>query len=316
MDSTVPESLGDSVTPGSLCPGGAFDYYNVPQATQWKSIYLPKVVARVNKYISGNLNLTTADVALFFDLCGYESQISGRLSPWCSAMTEEEFEDYQYGMDLYYWYTNGPGAGKPLAVNLPFVKRVVDLLAQGPGIKGVDQNGNAFDVPDLLMTFALDVNVNNIVGLAGVFDNEKPLPPNARSKNYNFVSSRITPMRGTVAFERLTCSPDAGFCKDKGKVKGKRAAPTSSSSASAAANGTYIRILLNDAVYPVANCQDGPGRSCSMEKYVKYISDKYAAFGNYKALCNATSNTAAPDVVLGASFFTDLRESWLGFLWA
>jgi hypothetical protein len=85
--------------------------------------------------------------------------------------------------------------------------------------------------------------------------------------------------------------------------------PTASPT-SAAANQTYIRIRLNDAVYPVTACQDGPGRSCLLSTYVNLIAKKYNATGNWHDNCNVT-NPASPKVVKGASFFTDLSLSWL-----
>jgi hypothetical protein len=73
--------------------------------------------------------------------------------------------------------------------------------------------------------------------------------------------------------------------------------PTASPT-SAAANQTYIRIRLNDAVYPVTACQDGPGRSCLLSTYVNLIAEKYNATGNWHDNCNVT-NPASPKVVKG-----------------
>jgi acid phosphatase len=82
---------------------------------------------------------------------------------------------------------------------------------------------------------------------------------------------------------------------------------------SAAGNQTYIRIRLNDAVYPVTACRDGPGRSCSLSTYVDLIAQKYNATGNWHDNCNVT-NQGSPEIVKGASFFTDLSLSWLNFV--
>jgi hypothetical protein len=81
--------------------------------------------------------------------------------------------------------------------------------------------------------------------------------------------------------------------------------PTSGST-----NQTYIRILINDAVYVVPSCQDGPGRSCLMSEYVALVKNKVAAAGDLRTRCNVT-NTASPTVLKGASFFTNLADSWL-----
>ena len=71
-----------------------------------------------------------------------------------------------------------------------------------------------------------------------------------------------------------------------------------------------MRILLNDVVYPVPSCQDGPGSSCLLSEYVEIVATKVAAAGNLHNRCNVT-NPLSPTTVKGASFFTDLADSWL-----
>ena len=90
--------------------------------------------------------------------------------------------------------------------------------------------------------------------------------------------------------------------------------PTGSPSAKAkspqAPEQTFIRIRLNDAVYPLPSCQDGPGRSCSVRNYAKYVNKKLQKQGSFAELCNAT-DPATPTEVAGASFFTNLAQSHL-----
>lgn len=56
---------------------------------------------------------------------------------------------------------------------------------------------------------------------------------------------------------------------------------------------SYVRIVLNDAVIPIPSCQDGPGFSCKLDNYNKYIASR---IGNvsYKQQCG---NPSAPDKV-------------------
>jgi len=44
---------------------------------------------------------------------------------------------------------------------------------------------------------------------------------------------------------------------------------------------------------------------------VNLISKKYEAVGNLTERCNVTES-GSPAILKGASFFTDLGESWLG----
>ena len=79
------------------------------------------------------------------------------------------------------------------------------------------------------------------------------------------------------------------------------------------ANQTYIRILLNDVVYPLRNCQNGPGHSCLLSQYAGFIHEKNIAAGEFKDYCNFTTANA-PTNINGARFFTDMTLDYLTFL--
>jgi acid phosphatase len=73
---------------------------------------------------------------------------------------------------------------------------------------------------------------------------------------------------------------------------------------------TFVRILLNDAVYPVPSCRDGPGGSCLLSKYVDIVKGRLSNAGDLVKKCNVTA-TGGPSTIKGASFFTDLAQPWL-----
>jgi hypothetical protein len=63
-------------------------------------------------------------------------------------------------------------------------------------------------------------------------------------------------------------------------------------------------------VYPVPSCKSGPGSSCLLSEYVAFIAARLEAAGDLPTRCNVTA-AGAPTAVKGASFFTDLSDSWL-----
>jgi hypothetical protein len=466
--------------------------------------------------ITGNLNFTTTDVSIMPYLCGFESQITGTLSPWCGVFSDAELKQYEYSQDLRYYYGMGPGTDLPSKMMLPYLNAMVGMLAQGPGINGTFANGTSFTLPKILTSFMNDGQITELGAATGIWDNTTILSGTEIPEGYNYISSHFVSMRGTVAFERLNCfvSPAVKardhVMKARGEVKideetvtiticptqtgpfathtklakssptsiitetqvytitscapeitncpvGKKTstvvtsktvvpveetststawqswttsttlvtasytvtscAPTvtgcsvgeltstiyetvtwcpvtasaslSGSSGSAtllatssynkactnkpkpkpstslsatgysspttsatgiynttflssstpvpyrnatstvthsnststsslpkptptsgSTNQTYIRILINDAVYVVPSCQDGPGRSCLMSEYVALVKNKVAAAGDLRTRCNVT-NAASPTVLKGASFFTNLADSWL-----
>jgi hypothetical protein len=439
--------------------------------------------------ISGTLNFTTADVSLFPYLCGFESQITGKLSPWCGVFSDAELKQYEYAQDLRYYFGVGPGVDLPSKMMLPFLNSLVGLLAQGPGINGTFANGTSYVLPDIITAFLNDGQITELGAATGVWDDSAVLSGLAIPDDWTYIASHFVSMRGTVTFERLTCAvpvkikarnelqglttvtkkkavtiticpTDTGLfpsvtstpavvppewitstilytkvytitsCKPEvtncpvGKVtstvytttticpvaatetggassatggsasrsgsivgsgpgssirtgsisgsgvkstssgsgsgsvsspgSGSLTAPFSSSTlasstgvysntastssfssdpnatstysysnatssatssatsmpTSGSTNQTYIRILLNDAVYPVPSCQDGPGKSCLLSKYVSFIQARLDAVGDLKERCNVTAS-GSPDTLKGASFFTDLSDSWL-----
>lgn len=460
----------------------------------WNKIYLPPILERIQTMITGNLNFTTTDVSIMPYLCGFESQITGTLSPWCGVFSDAELKQYEYSQDLRYYYGMGPGTDLPSKMMLPYLNALVGMLAQGPGINGTFANGTSFTLPKILTSFMNDGQITELGAATGIWDNTTILSGTEIPERYDYISSHFVSMRGTVAFERLNCfvSPTVKardhVMKARGEVKidgetvttticptqtgpfathtklakssstsiitetqvytitscapeitncpvGKKTstvvtsktvvpveetststawqswttsttlvtasytviscAPTvagcsvgeltstiygtvtwcrvtasaslsgSSGSATLSATGysspttsatgiynitslssstsvpytnatstpahsnststsslpkptptsgstnqTYIRILINDAVYVVPSCQDGPGRSCLMSEYVALVKNKVAAAGDLRTRCNVT-NAASPTVLKGASFFTNLADSWL-----
>lgn len=286
-------NIGNSLGPSDQCPnfdddeGG--DY-----ATEWASVYIPPIKERLESLIEGNFTFEDNDISQIPYLCGFESQITGQLSPWCGVFTDEELQQYEYANSLRYYYGVGPGTELEQTMMLPYLNALVGLLEQGPGINGTAADGASFTLPGLLATFLNDGQLNELVASSGVFDDEPALSGSEMNPDRLYVASHFTTMRGTIAFERLNCLSSS----------------SPGNSSSAANNATYVRIMLNDAVYTLPSCQDGPGGSCLLSDYASYVSDKLAAAGDWVTNCNVTVPDA-PTTVQGASFYTDLTSPWL-----
>jgi hypothetical protein len=273
-----------------MCPN-FHDDSGSDQVAEWNDIYIPPIQRRLQQLIKGNLTLTANDISQIPYLCGFESQITGQLSPWCGVLTDEELKQYEYANDLRYYYGVGPGTDLEKTMMTPFLDALMGLLAQGPGEEGKTSDGSEFDIPRILMAFLNDGQLNQLVTASGVMDAQPELDPKDKDDSRIWVGSRFTSMRGTIAFERMTCS---ATCKNGGQET----------------NETFVRIRLNDAVYRLPECHDGPGQSCALDKYRAYVGNKLASEGNFVKNCNVTV-AGAPTKVKGASFFTDLTSPWL-----
>jgi hypothetical protein len=333
-------------------------------------------VARLNAKIEGSFNFTQSEVSIIPYLCGFESQITGKRSPFCEIFTEEEILQYEYAQDLRYWYGSGLGTDIEKLQMLPTLDMLVRRFVDGPD-KTYTLGNSSFDAPNVIAAFSNDGQITQLIAASGVFDNEPQLPANRTLPDRKFRASRLTPMRGTIAFERLVCSP-AGSAPSSPASSAPSAVPSYTSSnqnssapvyttvshingsspgystgpatssilapslssvpgymnghapssvisyaptatgyatgprdcdapqkrdASPPPTATYIRVIMNDVVYPVANCNGGPGASCPLSQYQKLVQSKIAKAGSFTKFCNTTN--AAFESEPKANFFMD-----------
>ncbi|KAF5502436.1 Acid phosphatase PHO1 [Colletotrichum aenigma] len=308
-----PGGIGDSLAPSDMCPTFA-DTEGGDYVSQWNDVWIPPVLERLQALITSNLTLTENDVSQIPYLCGYESQITGRLSPWCDIFSDEEFLQYEYFQDLRYYYGVGPGTDIPSKMMTPYLNALMALFGEGPSVTGKRTDGSTFTLPKLIVSFLNDGQLNELVTASGVMDSQAPLSPTEKDDDRAWVSSRYTTMRGTIAFERLNCAVSGngtyGNATHASPPVKRCSNSTAPSPPSGSHNATYVRIRLNDAVYPLPSCKNGPGSSCLLEDYRKYVSNKLDSEGNWITNCNVTA-AGAPSTVKGASFYTDLTSPWL-----
>ena len=96
---------------------------------------------------------------------------------------------------------------------------------------------------------AHDTDITPIVTALGVLTPKEHLPVDHVTYNSKWSISDIVPMAGHLVIERLKCS----------------STPISKP-------GTYVRLILNEAVIPVETCQSGPGYSCPLADFTHTIS--------------------------------------------
>ncbi|KAK5116667.1 hypothetical protein LTR62_007341 [Meristemomyces frigidus] len=282
LNNTDPRSIANSLAASDLCANYNDDSGGA-NATTWQNIYTPPIVERINKLFTGNLNFTVSDILTFPYLCGFETQITGRTSPWCATFTEREFLDYEYAQDIRYWYGTGLGTQLEKNLMLPFLTQLVQRFVDGPNTTypPITGNGTMFHPNPLIATFSNDGQVNQLVAATGIFDHQPQLPATHAPEDRTFRSSHFVPMRGTVTFERLNCD-----C------------------------GLFMRIKLDDEVYPVAACQSGPGSSCPLEDYQALVAEKSQAAGEFEVECGIANSSVVPIGQDKNTFLTQLGLPW------
>ncbi|KAI9737436.1 MAG: hypothetical protein M1834_009590 [Cirrosporium novae-zelandiae] len=265
INSTDERSLANSLAASDLC-NTYKDNSGSPYTTTWGDMYLPPITKRLNKLLTGNLTFDDSDVSIFPYLCGFETQITGSTSPWCSVFTDSELRNYEYYQDLRYWYGSGPGAFKNDTVMLPLLEAIVKRFQDGPNKTYTSSDNTTFTPPKLTAMFTNDGQVNQLVSVSGIFDNQTALPATRIPDNQLYIASHIVPMKGFILFEKLSC-------------------PSSSTTTNSTTPEKYIRILLNNAIYPLPTCSSGPGQSCPLSQYAKLVSQKRKTAGSFVDIC-------------------------------
>lgn len=291
LNASDPAAWMNSLAPSDLCKAYKDDEGG-PYKEEWETIYVPPIQTRLNAMIKGNFNLTAGDISQIPYLCGFETQITQKRSPFCDIFTEEEILQYEYAQDLRYWYGAGLGTDIEKYQMLPVIDMLVERFMNGPNV--VYQLANStFNAPKIMTSFSNDGQLTQLMAAVGIFDDQAPLSGTTMDPERKFKASILTPMRGTIAFERITC---------------KSSPPVDACGAAFSTKDSYMRILLNDVVYPVVDCASGPGSSCPLAQYQEIVKGKVQEAGSFTKLCNMT-DTSLPAQSM-ATFFMDNTLPW------
>ncbi|CAK5265064.1 unnamed protein product [Mycena citricolor] len=292
LPDSVNYTFADSLTSSAGCPRYASGDRSGPATTAWRATWQNATIARLNKYIQG-LTLDVNDIGGFGDLCGFLTEVDGD-SSFCNTYTDSEWLKYEYAHDLNYYYGAGPGNPYSATVGYPWVKAMSDLFALGPG---KTTPGGNITPPPLIMSFTHDNNLPPIMSALGLWNNSDhegvyPLSFTKPSDRRQFRASHIVSFRGYVALERLSCTAHAPG-KTVHHVANQTLTPQTKQ---------YVRVRVNRAPVEIPACQSGPGRSCPLDQFTKYINkDRAAVAGDFIGTCGLSGVANATGV---NSFFT------------
>ncbi|PYI06530.1 acid phosphatase [Aspergillus sclerotiicarbonarius CBS 121057] len=199
--------------------------------------YLPQFDAaadRLNAQYQG-LNLNWTDVVSLMLMTAYELNTRSS-SDWIDVFTTDEWVSFSHIWNINFYYCSGPGNSYMRAVGALYINATLTLLNEGPS------SGSLF------FNFAHDSNITPIITALGIATPSTPLPTDRVSFHSPWKTEDIVPMGGRLTIERLNC--------------------TSSALAPA---GTFVRLVLNEAVVPLQECQNGPGYSCPLNNYTEFV---------------------------------------------
>ncbi|KAK5086378.1 hypothetical protein LTR05_003546 [Lithohypha guttulata] len=258
----------------------------------WENIYLKNATQRL-RALSGNYNWTVADSYNAQTLCPYETVAYG-FSNWCSLFTYDEWQGFEYSIDLQFQGNDGFLSPTGRGVGIGFVEEFYARL-QGhlynlpPGSTNVnttlDQMNNTFPLnQSLYMDFSHDTNIYSILTAFGLQQFSDKLSNSSITPNRNVTISHLTPFGARVVWEQIT-TPQP--------VKAQRPKNSNATMADFYNPGnrtSYIHMTISQRTVPLGfsypECGQRDDGWCEMGAFMNILSgllQQASCFGNYPA---------------------------------
>lgn len=234
----------------------------------WQANFTPNITARLNTNLPG-ANLSNADIISLMDLCPYNTvaDAQGIISEWCGLFTTDEWKSYDYYQTLGKYY--GYGAGNPLGPTqgVGFTNELIARLTGTPVVDHTSTNHTLDDNPatfplnrTLYADFSHDNDMTGIFYAMGLYNNTPALSKSSvqtAEELDGYSSAWTVPFAARMYVEKMVC-------EDTGSEE-------------------LVRVLVNDKVRPLVNCDADELGRCTVSKFVDSLS--FAREGGDWASC-------------------------------
>lgn len=262
----------------------------------WENTYLANATQRLRK-LSGNYEWSVADSYFAQTLCPYETVAFG-YSEWCSLFTYEEWEGFEYSVDLQFQGDDGFMSPMGRGIGIGFVEEFYARL-----------QGHVYDLPEgstnvnttlsgmeetfptkqkLYMDFSHDTNIYSIMTAFGLRQFSDNLSNSTITPNRNVTVSHITPFGARVVWEEI----DAPH-----PVKAQRPTVTDAKVSDYYEEGgatSYIHMTISQRTVPFGESYPECGKRddgwCERSVFMNILSGlletaryEYSCFGDYPA---------------------------------
>ncbi|KAF9265875.1 phosphoglycerate mutase-like protein [Marasmius fiardii PR-910] len=222
---------------------------------RWAEKYLKSAQKRLQAQLSG-YELTIQDVFTMQQMCAYETVAIG-YSKFCELFTQEEWEGFDYSLDLSFWYNSAFGSPVARVQGAGWIQEMIHRLERRPITEEDNKFSMNFTLDGDIRTFPVnqslyvdathEVVVLNIITALNLtsFAQDGPLPYDHILKNRKFRVSRLAPFATNVQFQLLSCDSQPG---------------------------PQIRVIINDGVAPLSGIEGCPSNNdgmCPVETFAR-----------------------------------------------
>lgn len=226
---------------------------------KWSSIFTPAITARLNANLPG-ANITQTETIYMMDLCPFNTvaDVNGRVSPFCALFNTTEWASYGYYESLNKWYGYGPGNPLGPTQGVGYTNELLARLTANRTYVNNDATSTNHTLDSAQSTFPLgrsvplyadfshDNDLTAIFSALGLFNTTAQLSNTtygSETQTKGYSASYTVPFGARAYFEKMLCPSH----------------PTEE----------LVRVLVNDRVVPLQNCDaDSLGR-CGLSAFVK-----------------------------------------------
>ncbi|BFZ55715.1 hypothetical protein PYCC9005_002756 [Savitreella phatthalungensis] len=289
--------FNNSLAGYNACPASNDNRTNVGVAgsyNQWISLYLRNATQRLNRYSNG-FNWTTSQAYAAQQLCPYETVALG-YSSWCDLFTYEEWQGYEYSVDLDFSAVFGFESPVGRAIGVGYVAEVLarinnHLITSPVGDLNITLDSMPSTFPTnqpIYFDFSHDVNIFSVLTAFGLTQFKGVLNPTSIQKNRTAIVSNMTPFGARLDIEIINAPYPVSASRTLAQLRSNSTAVYDYGG-----NATqYIHFLLNQRTVPLgrsyALCGNRTDGWCELGAFLNATANltqqanfDYACFGNY-----------------------------------
>ncbi|KAL5378201.1 hypothetical protein DPSP01_009312 [Paraphaeosphaeria sporulosa] len=257
---------------------------------EWAETYLQDAHQRIRGNITGGLDWTLSDTYSAQTLCAYETVAVG-FSHWCNLFTYEEWEAFEYSLDIA--FAAGTGFLSPIgrAIGIGYVSEVLarmqhHVLSSPTALINTTLDNNTVTFPTqqaLNLDFSHDSNIISILVAFGLTQFAEYLPPTRILPEREFVMAYIEPFAGRLDIEVIQAPAPINPSRSVAVHDLYEDGPPTS----------YVHFVLNQRTVPLGKslkeCGNRDDGWCEMTAFlevqkvqVEKADFEWACFGDYE----------------------------------
>ncbi|KAI4250514.1 MAG: hypothetical protein L6R40_000113 [Gallowayella cf. fulva] len=257
----------------------------------WEKIYLQDATRRLQA-LSPSFKLTVSDVYDMQTLCPYETVAFG-YSAFCNLFTYEEWQGFEYSIDLAFAGNNYFQSPTGRAVGIGFVQEILARLQNHvlttTGTQAnltLDNNTRTFPLNQTLyFDFSHDTNIAAILTAFGLTQFAPLLPSSGPSPpSRSLIISHLQPFAARLDIEVITAPHPVSADRTASSPNAYTEGPAT----------TYIHFIINQRTLPLGASLPGCGNRtdgwCELQTFFQ-VQNTSLAEAQYEYSCNGYVNS-------------------------